>query len=142
MKINEINPLATKQNAGKTQADATGFKDLLEARLNSVAGSAEVSHPAPVRSVSSSDPRIRLESLTLTENTIKVLDSYGSALNNPALTNDDLQPFISALEENASAIVDLRQQLKPEDPLAGLLDQVAAVTSLESAKYNRGDYRI
>ena len=56
------------------------------------------------------------------------------------MDNDDLQPFIMALEENTSAIADLRCQLDAADPLAGLLDQVAAVSCLETMKYNRGDY--
>ncbi len=142
MKINETNPLVTSHNKGKTKSSAEGFKDLLEARLNSLSGSPEVTAGASVKAVSSPDPLVRLDGINMTENTINVLDNFAAALNNPALGNEDLAPFISALKENTTAIIDLRRRLEPEDPLAELLDKVAAVTSLETEKYNRGDYAV
>ncbi len=142
MKISKINPLLSGHKTDRTKSSSTDFKNLFESQLNSVSASIKAAPGDQVQSVSSPDPLIRLEGLALTEKTINILDSFGAALNNPALSNDDLKPFISTMEENTSAIADLRQQLKPEDPLAVLLDNVAAVTSLETAKYNRGDYAI
>ncbi len=142
MKINEINQLTTGAKTGKAKPGATGFKDLLDSRMNSVEGGARISPVGPTPPISPPPPLLRLESLTLTENTIDVLGSFGAALDDSAFSNDDLRPFISALEENAAALVDLRRQLNADDPLAGLLDKVAAVTCVETAKYNRGDYAI
>ena len=44
------------------------------------------------------------------------------------------------MEEETSALLDLQEELPQDDPLAKLLNRIATVTYLESAKYRRGDY--
>jgi len=83
---------------------------------------------------------LRLEGLSLSETTINTLDSFSAALGNTALRAEELEPYISALENELTAMQALRRELPEQDPLSRLLDQVAAVSHLEAAKYRRGDY--
>lgn len=141
MKINQITPQTTGNTAVKTkQAAETSFNDLLNAKLGVISESKASSPVAPVSAAAPTDSSLRLESLAVTENAINTLDTYGTALKNPALSTEDLRPFISAMEEETSAILAIREKISGEDPLAGLLDRVATVTYLETAKYHRGDY--
>jgi hypothetical protein len=64
----------------------------------------------------------------------QTLENYEEALAEP------VSSAISALEEETTGLLNPRQQLSAEDPLAGLLDRVAAVTFQEAAKFRRGDY--
>ncbi|MCD6390297.1 MAG: hypothetical protein J7L69_12870 [Desulfobulbaceae bacterium] len=141
MKINEITPQITGNAPGKTQQTAeTSFNNLLNAKLGVISASKASSPVSAVSSAAPTDSSLRLESLTVTENAINTLDCYGTALKNPSLSTEDLRPFISAMEEETSAILAIREKISGEDPLAGLLDRVATVTYLETAKYHRGDY--
>jgi len=141
MKINEITPQVTGKPPGKTQQTAeTSFHDLLNAKLDVISKSKTSSPMTAVSTAAPTDSSLRLESLAITENAINTLDSYGTALKNPALSTEELHPFISAMEEETSAILAIREKISGEDPLAGLLDRVATITYLETAKYHRGDY--
>ena len=141
MKINEITPPITGQVPGKAkQTTETSFNDLLNAKLGVITESKARSSVSAVSAAAPTDSSLRLESLAVTENAINMLDSYGTALKNPSLSTEDLHPFISAMEEETDAILAIREKISGEDPLAGLLDRVATVTYLETAKYHRGDY--
>ena len=141
MKINEITPQVTEKAAGKAkQTTETSFDDFLKARLGVISESKASSSVAAVSAAVPTDSSLRIESLAVTENAINMLDSYGTALKNPALSTQDLHPFISAMEEETDAILAIREKISGEDPLAGLLDRVATVTYLETAKFHRGDY--
>lgn len=143
MKINDI--FSGRQNGNKKagqQEDSAGvnFKDLLKNQAPSisenfkVSGAGRISRNVPVSA------NLRLEGLVLTEKTIDTLESFGTALGDSRLAADDLEPFIAALEEDTGALLKLQEELPKDDPLAILLNRVATITYLETAKYRRGDY--
>ena len=117
------------------------FKDLLESELLSVSSSAAAGSATQISSASQDTPGLRIESLSVAEATINSLESFGSALNNLRLPAEDLEPLVEALEEETGSILDLKEKLPAEDPLAILLDRVATVSYVEAAKYRRGDYQ-
>jgi hypothetical protein len=84
---------------------------------------------------------LRIESLSVAEATINSLESLGTALNNLRLPAEDLAPLVEALEEETGSILDLKGKLPAEDPLARLLDRVASISYVETAKFRRGDYQ-
>ena len=88
------------------------------------------------------DPTIRIESLHITEQIIQLLEEYEVALQNQSFHVNELEPFVSSLEEKTAALIDLKNQIDPHDPLAKLLDQVSSVSYLESVKYRRGSYNV
>ncbi len=86
-------------------------------------------------------PALRLESLTLAETTMNSLASFGEALGDLSLPGESLLPFVESLEEETSSLLSLKEQLPTDDPLARLLDRVASVSYVETAKFRRGDYQ-
>ncbi len=84
---------------------------------------------------------LRLQGLALSETTINNLDSFGNALSQSHIPSQALEPYIEALEEETSALLTLKDKLPTDDPLAKLLERVATVTYLETAKFRRGDYQ-
>lgn len=141
MKIYGLDPrVVTGQQTRTASTTGVDFQDLLRAQLAKVA-SPDHAQPAPEAVQLSATPAaVRIEGLTLTEASLNTLEAFGAALANPAIQPEALQPFIGNLEEETAALMAVRGQLPAEDPLAGLLDRVAALTYLEAAKYHRGDY--
>lgn len=85
-------------------------------------------------------PELRMQGVQMTEATIDSLDSFAKALEDVTLNANDLEPFIAALEEENQGLLDIKEQLSGDDPLAKLIEQVVAASYLETAKYRRGDY--
>ncbi len=141
MKINNIQGSQTVISEQKTSQPVSGadFKNLLEAQLQSVSSSPSVLSVSPA-AVSQAPAALRVEGLSVAEATMTRLESFGTALNDLSLSGESLEPFVEALEEETSAILQLKQQLPEEDPLNKLLDRVASVSYVEAAKYRRGDY--
>lgn len=142
MKINDIllQQTAKKSSATSRQSSGTNFQDILEGQIRNAGGVDNASGTARTEQSQAVSASLRVEGLGLTESAINTLESYGAALGNTSLNSADLEPFVSALEEETAALLSCREQLPLEDPLAKLLDRVATATYLESAKYRRGDY--
>jgi len=117
------------------------FKSFLESQIQSVSSSAKTGAAAQVAALSMVPAALRIESLSVAEATINSLESLGTALNNLRLPAEDLAPLVEALEEETGSILDLKGKLPAEDPLARLLDRVASISYVETAKFRRGDYQ-
>ena len=142
MKINAITPGQQDiSNIGKNSAPATGtsFQEILAQEL------AAAKNPATtaIAAASTTAPipaALRLDGLTLAEDTINTLDKFGTALANPSFSAQDLEPFATALENDTAALVSLKNQLPGSNPLSSLLERVATTSYVEAAKLRRGDY--
>lgn len=142
MKINELltGQLTTNAASGKRSATGINFLDLLENQLNSISDSKKVDQVAGTSEVTSVSPSLRLAGLSITEDVLTHLDQFSTALGKQRTNAADLEPFVTALEEETSALVSVKGELAAGDPLASLLDKVAAAAYVETAKYRRGDY--
>ncbi|MEW6429492.1 MAG: hypothetical protein AB1568_15815 [Thermodesulfobacteriota bacterium] len=137
--ITSLKPAGEFRRSNGAAGDAD-FRTLLQAEMAGTAAVTGAGPVAAVQPVSGVAPAVRLEGLALTENVLGLLDEYAAALANPALAGDDLEPFVASLEENTGGLLAVKGQLPADDPLAGVLERVAAVSFLESAKFRRGDY--
>ena len=142
MKITAITPgQQDVSTIGKNSASATGasFQDILAQEL-----AAAKSPTAPaITAASTAAPipaALRLDGLSLAEDTISTLEKFSSALSNPAFSAQDLEPFAAALEDETAALVSLKNQLPAGNPLSSLLERVATASYVEAAKLRRGDY--
>ncbi|MCB2182870.1 MAG: hypothetical protein KQH63_12625 [Desulfobulbaceae bacterium] len=144
MKIyNNQGPQNVIKSGQKTDKPVSGpdFRDLLEAQLQEVSSTSAVTPPLETGAINQVSPALRVEGLSVAEATIKSLDSFGSALGNLDLPEEALEPLVETLEEETSSLLEVKQQLPADDPLADLLDRVASVSYAEAAKYRRGDYQ-
>ena len=139
MKIDNL--LQSLQGKGKTaKKKGADFQAVLATELAGQTRVEKNSGPAKTSRVSTIAPELRIEGLGLTESTINTLDSFSAALANRALKIEELEPYVSALEEEVTALLAVKEEMPQDDPLAQLLDRVATVSYLETAKYRRGDY--
>ena len=142
MKITAITPGQQDGSAiGKGSASTTGpsFQDILAQEL------AAAKNPATtaIAAASATAPipaALRLDGLTLTEDTINTLEKFGAALGNPSFSAQDLEPFATALENDTAALVSMKNQLPESNPLSSLLERVATASYVEATKFRRGDY--
>ena len=141
MKIYGLDPKVIAQQGSKAApSSATDFQNILRNQLQQLNPTEPAASVNEATAVSSAPPAVRVQGLTLTEASLNTLEAYSAALANPALSSEALEPFVSTLEEETSAMLAVREQLDQDDPLAGLLEQVATLAYLETAKYQRGDY--
>lgn len=144
MKINDILHNQNLPGQHKVQQPGSGggnFAEILQSHLRGSEAPGQVAAGSQVAASAAVPAQLRIEGLGLSESVINTLDSFGSALANPELKSSELEPYISALEEEAAALTALRGELPEDDPLHRLLNEVAAVSQLEVDKYRRGDYQ-
>ena len=142
MKITAITPGQQDVSPiGKGSASTTGvsFQDILAQEL-AAAKSPTITGVAPISAVAPIPAALRLDGISLTEDTINTLEKFGTALANPAFSAQDLEPFAAALENDTAALVSLKNQLPANNPLSSLLERVATASYVEAAKLRRGDY--
>ena len=144
MKINEIKISQPAGNHTEKSANSSGsidFRSLLENKLHATQEIDPVSGVNPVSPMREEGmATLRMDGLAVTESAIEHLEQYTAALADTDLAERDLEPFVSALEEETLALLEIRSHFSEDDSLAMLLDRVATVTYLETVKYRRGDY--
>lgn len=144
MKIHELQgqyPVkGVKTDKLNPSAGGTDFQSLLDERLRSVGETKKVAQSTSVLSKSAVPASLRIESLALTESTIDTLAAYSTALGNKEFSVSEIEPLVSALEEETVGLLDMKNKLSGEDALSQLLDRVSTTAYLEVAKYRRGDY--
>jgi hypothetical protein len=143
MKIDGVKNKAISGKSAQKKASSgqdISFGSLLAGQLNPVQESLPVAAPEGIPENSPVSSSTRLAGLTLSENTIDILAAFSEALANLSISSENLQPLIEELEGETMALLDIKEQLEENDPLAELLDRIAAVAYLETEKYRRGDY--
>ncbi|MHB1185000.1 MAG: hypothetical protein ACYC4A_09925 [Desulfobulbia bacterium] len=143
MKITTIIP--GQQNAstigtGSTPAKGASFQEILAQELTAAKSTPTAPAMAAAAVAAPSPAALRLDGISLAEETINTLEKFSAALGNPSFSAQDLAPFASALEDDTAALVALKNQLPENNPLAPLLERVATASYVEAAKLRRGDY--
>lgn len=141
-----INPLTgqgvsdTKSTKKTKASQGTSFFDLLTDQLQPAAETEATSTTAAVPTEGQVATELRLTGLSMSENTIDLLESFSQALGNFHLSTSDLLPLIEALEGDTTTLLDIKEQLPKHDPLSQLIDRVATISAIEAEKFRRGDY--
>ncbi len=142
----KIDGIKNKPISSKTVKKKAGsmpnisFVNMLESQLSPPSEASSANAAETISESSSASSSTRLAGLTLSDKTIDVLAQFSEALENLSLSSESLKPIIEELEEETTALLDIKEQLQDDDPLAELLDRIAAVAYLETEKYRRGDY--
>ncbi|MBU0482108.1 MAG: hypothetical protein KKG47_13510 [Proteobacteria bacterium] len=144
MKINELqHGQLIRGRSGKSgdTGSTIDFRSLLESKLHAPVSADPVSGVVPISPMPEEGmASLRLDGLAVTESAIEHLEQYSAALSDTTLSPRDLEPFVSSLEEETLALLEIRSHFSEDDTLAILLDRVATVTYLETVKFRRGDY--
>ena len=143
MKITTIIPgqqNASTTTTGSTPAKGASFQEILAQELTAAKSTPTAPAMAATAVAAPSPAALRLDGISLAEETINTLEKFSAALGNPSFSAQDLAPFASALEDDTAALVALKNQLPENNPLAPLLERVATASYVEAAKLRRGDY--
>ncbi len=142
MRITDLKnqPISGKNKTKKSKAVDNGFFDLLTEQLAPPAETAPTSATTAPLEASNLPPGTRLNGVRLSESSIDLLDNFSKALANLKLNADDLAPMVEALEGDTTALLDIKEQLPDNDPLAILIDRVITISYIETEKFRRGDY--
>lgn len=142
MKITAITPGqqdVASTGKGSAQVAGASFQDILAQEL-AAAKSPATTAIAAASATAPIPAALRLDGISLTEDTINTLEKFSAALGNPAFSSQDLEPFADALENDTAALINLKNQLPGNHPLSALLERVATASYVESAKLRRGDF--
>ncbi len=143
MKINTIVPgqqNASTSGTGSTPAKGASFQEILAQELTTAKSTPTAPAMAAAAVAAPSPAALKLDGISLAEETINTLEKFSAALGNPSFSAQDLAPFASALEDDTAALVALKNQLPENNSLAPLLERVATASYVEAAKLRRGDY--
>lgn len=143
MKITTIIPgqqNASTSGTGSTPAKGASFQEILAQELTAAKSTPTAPAMAAAAVAAPSPAALKLDGISLAEETINTLEKFSAALGNPSFSAQDLAPFASALEDDTAALVALKNQLPENNPLAPLLERVATASYVEAAKLRRGDY--
>lgn len=77
-----------------------------------------------------------------TEKLLDTLDNYREKLENPEVSLEDIYPLVSEMEMKKEGLTSAHNSLPDGDGLKDILNEAMITSSLEVAKFNRGDYRI
>lgn len=134
-------PISEKKTVGKVKAStSSNFFELLANQLLPSDESQQVQATEAPTLERQIPAELRLAGLSMSENAIDLLESFSEALGNLQLDSKDLLPLIEALEGDTTTLLDIREQLPNQDPLAQLIDRVTTISALEAEKFRRGDY--
>ncbi len=133
--------IASRDKTKNGHVNDSGFFDLLADQLAPSAGSSPVPESRAVLEAAALPPSIRLNGVRLSESSIELLAHFGRALGNLDLKAEDLAPLVQALEGDTTALLDIKEQLPPDDPLARLIDRVTTISYIPTEKFRRGDYK-
>ena len=74
------------------------------------------------------------------ENLLNVLDEYQQKLNDPHFSLKEIDPLVKQMEEEKKYLAPVLDSLAEDDGLKDILNQALVTSSLETIKFNRGDY--
>jgi hypothetical protein len=94
--------------------------------------------PAPLAGVAQAGPTRAAQEMV--ETVLSRLEIFQEALSRPGLSLKGLSPLAQALEKDSQHLKSLAKSLPIDSSLRPIVEETAALTYTESAKFNRGDY--
>jgi len=90
----------------------------------------------------SSPPLNETPIIERTEKLLDTLNNYREKLQNPEISLEDIYPLVTEMEMKNESLTSAFNSLPDGDGLKDILNETMITSSLEVAKFNRGDYRI
>lgn len=122
----------SKQTAG----DGSAFEDILNEVGNTAAK--EVRNVQATCPVEQLNPQ-KVNALSLSEQALDMLDAYSKGLASPDVSLKNLAPMVEDLSRMHSSVLDAGSFLSDDDPLKGIMNDVASTLNSEVMRFRRGD---
>jgi len=82
----------------------------------------------------------RMETIGRAEKLLAVLDDYSSKLADPRYSLRDIHELVVGMETEKDRLLPLMESLPESDAARDLINRILVTVSVESIKFNRGDY--
>ncbi len=153
MKISPTVPPAvreiTTEKSKKTESPGEGnFGEFLQKAVDG-AGRTKGDVPAsPVKEtiypqmagVQSAGIPNRMEAIGRAERLLDILDDYSSKIADPRYTLKEINELVVGMETEKASLLPLMESLPAGDGARDLLNRILVTASVETIKFNRGDY--
>jgi hypothetical protein len=130
-----------------TDPKTTGseFSTILEESLKSVSNEkATVSQGSIIEGISKTQFDFLFETknpaISQVENYLNILDDYQEKLGNLDVPLKELSPLLDQMNAENGQLSSALDSLSDEDELKGIVNETLILSSLETIKFNRGDY--
>jgi hypothetical protein len=129
-------PVADVAGGGKDKF-AECLKEAVALRQQE-AGPQALGGPAPLAGVAQTGPAGAAQEIV--DTVLSRLEIFQEGLSRPGLSLKGLSPLAQALEKDSQHLNSLAKSLPADSSLRPIVEETAALTYTESAKFNRGDY--
>jgi len=130
--------------AKKKKGEAAGFSEALSAAASGMAKTPSTGKIPPLMNVSgnagspvSNEKKTMLREM---EGLLDVMDRYLQKMDNPRNSLRDIHPLVTEMADRAQAMLPLLDALPEGDGLRDLLNRMLVTATVETIKFNRGDY--
>lgn len=137
---------AVKEKKG-SEISASEFSAIFEESLGNVSSSCSVSSKdcqMGVNGISKSQldiyGNVETSVAGQVENYLNVLNEYQEKLMDPDVTLKELSPLVEQMTREGEKLSSILESLPKDDNLKEILNETLVLSSLESIKFNRGDY--
>jgi hypothetical protein len=93
-----------------------------------------------VSGIEHSGPVSRMETIGRAEKLLSILDDYSSKLADPRYSLRDIHELVVGMETEKDRLLPLMESLPEGDAARDLINRILVTASVESIKFNRGDY--
>jgi hypothetical protein len=138
--VNPVNPVSspvTDVSGGGKNKFAECLKDAVALRQQE-AGPQALGGPALLGGVAQVEPTGAAQEMV--DTVLSRLEIFQEALSRPGLSLKGLSPLAQALERDSQHLNTLAKSLPADSSLRPIVEETAALTYTESAKFSRGDY--
>lgn len=135
----------TVRNKHESNASGSQFSAILEESLENVANTnAAELQGSKIEGISKAqfDLFSKVENPTIgqVENYLNMLTEYQEKLGNPDVSLREISPLLDQMNAENERLASALDSLPNEDGLKGILNETLIISSLETIKFNRGDY--
>lgn len=152
MKINIQDIISNVTQPNKTpqqpQATAGRFDEILEKALTPQPQSGQVASTGalpPLDSLSSLNFTVpsgvdRAQTVNHIDEFLGIMESYQKQMADPKASLKDAYPFVQQMEKKAAELIPTLESLPAADKLKDILNRALVASTVETIKFNRGDY--
>lgn len=148
MKITTNEISSFQQNSGRNteKVSGEGFQDILNekmgnspANVNSSAALPPMSNLDSIRLDLASQPDTK-QILSRMDSFLTLLETYQKQMEDPRITLKETATVVSQMEQQTQELLPVLETLPEGDGIKDLLNRMLVTSTVETIKFNRGDY--
>jgi len=118
------------------------LKNEVEKSSNAISGNQKIPPTSSISSIQLNmlSPSQNGPIIDRVENLLNILDEYQQKLKDPHFSLKEIDPLVKQMEKEKENLAPVLNSLVEDDGLKDILNKALVTSSLETIKFNRGDY--